>query len=59
MYGRDPNWGRIACAVGYAGIHFDPNNLNISLGNIPLMNSGQPLQFDRYKPMPGFITVLI
>lgn len=47
VYGRDPNWGRIACAVGYAGIHFNPNSLNISLGNILLMNSGQPLQFDR------------
>lgn len=47
VYGRDPNWGRIACAVGYAGIHFNPNELNIILGDIPLMRNGQPLQFDR------------
>ncbi|ONK62315.1 uncharacterized protein A4U43_C07F2630 [Asparagus officinalis] len=47
VYGRDPNWGRIACAVGYAGIDFNPNDLNISLGSISLMNSGQPRQFDR------------
>ncbi|KAJ6820080.1 arginine biosynthesis bifunctional protein ArgJ, chloroplastic [Iris pallida] len=47
IFGRDPNWGRIACAVGYAGIHFDSNELHISLGSIPLMSSGQPLQFDR------------
>ncbi|KAG6494495.1 hypothetical protein ZIOFF_049527 [Zingiber officinale] len=47
IYGRDPNWGRIACAVGYAGVHFDLNDLMISLGDIPLMRNGQPLPFDR------------
>ncbi|MQL82854.1 hypothetical protein Taro_015336 [Colocasia esculenta] len=48
VYGRDPNWGRIACAVGYAGIHFNINDLRVSLGDILLMNNGQPLPFDRY-----------
>ncbi|KAG1371667.1 arginine biosynthesis bifunctional protein ArgJ, chloroplastic [Cocos nucifera] len=49
VYGRDPNWGRIACAVGYAGVHFNPNELHISLGDIPLINNGQPLPFDRAR----------
>ncbi|RVW39663.1 Arginine biosynthesis bifunctional protein ArgJ, chloroplastic [Vitis vinifera] len=47
VYGRDPNWGRIACAAGYAGIPFQPNKLHISLGEILLMEGGQPLPFDR------------
>ncbi|CAI9098179.1 OLC1v1034781C3 [Oldenlandia corymbosa var. corymbosa] len=47
VYGRDPNWGRIACAAGYAGVSFDPNKLRISLGEILLMDGGQPLPFDR------------
>ncbi|KAL2509404.1 Arginine biosynthesis bifunctional protein ArgJ [Forsythia ovata] len=47
VYGRDPNWGRIACAAGYAGIPFNPNKLRISLGDILLMDGGQPLPFDR------------
>ncbi|CAA3012656.1 arginine biosynthesis bifunctional, chloroplastic isoform X1 [Olea europaea subsp. europaea] len=47
VYGRDPNWGRIACAAGYAGIPFNPNKLKISLGDILLMEGGQPLPFDR------------
>ncbi|KAI3474451.1 hypothetical protein Pfo_029312 [Paulownia fortunei] len=47
VYGRDPNWGRIACAAGYAGIPFNPNKLQISLGDILLMDNGQPLPFDR------------
>lgn len=49
MYGRDPNWGRIACAAGYAGIPFQPNKLCISLGEILLMEGGQPLPFDRFE----------
>ncbi|KAK8950540.1 hypothetical protein KSP40_PGU007189 [Platanthera guangdongensis] len=44
---RDPNWGRIACAVGYAGIDFNVNKLQLLLGDIPLMCNGQPLSFDR------------
>nr|CAD1842008.1 unnamed protein product [Ananas comosus var. bracteatus] len=47
IYGRDPNWGRIACAAGYAGIHFDAKKLDISLGSIQLLKNGQPLAFDR------------
>ncbi|WRX23045.1 Arginine biosynthesis protein ArgJ - like 1 [Theobroma cacao] len=47
VYGRDPNWGRIAAAAGYSGISFDPNNLQILLGDIMLMDGGQPLAFDR------------
>lgn len=47
VYGRDPNWGRIAAAAGYAGVPFPQNNLRILLGDILLMNNGQPLAFDR------------
>ncbi|KAG8376438.1 hypothetical protein BUALT_Bualt09G0063400 [Buddleja alternifolia] len=47
VYGRDPNWGRIACAAGYAGIPFSQNKLQISLGDTLLMENGQPLPFDR------------
>ncbi|KAK1271310.1 hypothetical protein QJS04_geneDACA022359 [Acorus gramineus] len=47
IYGRDPNWGRIACAAGYAGVPFNPDELRISLGETLLMNCGQPLPFDR------------
>ncbi|XP_012074890.1 arginine biosynthesis bifunctional protein ArgJ, chloroplastic isoform X2 [Jatropha curcas] len=47
VYGRDPNWGRIAAAAGYAGIPFHQNNLRVMLGDILLMDNGQPLAFDR------------
>ncbi|MDB9314097.1 bifunctional ornithine acetyltransferase/N-acetylglutamate synthase [Spirulina sp. CS-785/01] len=47
IFGRDPNWGRIAGAAGRADVPFDQENLRIELGEILLMNNGQPLDFDR------------
>jgi len=49
VFGHDPNWGRIACAAGYSGASFDQNDLDVSLGEIALMKSGQPLEFDAKK----------
>lgn len=47
IFGRDPNWGRIAAAVGRAGIPFEQEDLRIQLGDFRLMENGQPLNFDR------------
>lgn len=47
IFGRDPNWGRIAAAAGYAGVPFDQENLRVQLGDFLLMENGQPLAFDR------------
>ncbi len=47
VFGRDPNWGRIAAAAGRAGVPFEQENLRIQLGNFLLMDNGQPLAFDR------------
>ena len=29
VYGSDANWGRILCALGYAGVDFDPSDLQL------------------------------
>lgn len=47
VFGRDPNWGRIAGAAGRAGIPFEQDALQVQLGDIVLMDKGQPLAFDR------------
>lgn len=47
IFGHDPNWGRIAAAAGRASIPFDQSDLRIQLGNMVLMEHGQPLAFDR------------
>jgi glutamate N-acetyltransferase/amino-acid N-acetyltransferase len=47
IFGRDPNWGRIAGAAGRAGVRFDSSDLSIQLGEIVLMDHGEPQPFDR------------
>lgn len=47
IFGRDPNWGRIAGAAGRAGVPFDQANLRVQMGDFVLMEHGQPLPFDR------------
>lgn len=33
VFGRDANWGRILCALGYSGVDFDPTHVNISVAS--------------------------
>jgi glutamate N-acetyltransferase / amino-acid N-acetyltransferase len=47
IFGRDPNWGRIAAAAGRAGVPFEQDQLRVQMGEFLLMESGQPLPFDR------------
>ena len=47
IFGRDPNWGRIAGAAGRAGVNLDQTKLKIQLGEFVLLDQGQPKPFDR------------
>lgn len=31
VYGADPNWGRIVCALGYSGAEVDPDSITLGL----------------------------
>ena len=31
VYGSDANWGRILCALGYSGVNFDPEIIDLTL----------------------------
>ncbi|MFW6171993.1 MAG: bifunctional glutamate N-acetyltransferase/amino-acid acetyltransferase ArgJ [Planctomycetota bacterium] len=44
--GADPNWGRIVSAVGYAGVPFDPNQLQLYVNGTLLFGHGVPASFD-------------
>jgi glutamate N-acetyltransferase / amino-acid N-acetyltransferase len=33
-FGADANWGRILCALGYAGVEFDPGRVNVRFKNV-------------------------
>jgi glutamate N-acetyltransferase/amino-acid N-acetyltransferase len=47
VFGRDPNWGRILCAVGYAGVDIDPDKVAVSLCGTPIYGAGAGLDFDK------------
>ncbi|WP_017302907.1 bifunctional ornithine acetyltransferase/N-acetylglutamate synthase [Spirulina subsalsa] len=47
IFGRDPNWGRIAGAAGRAGVPFEQDHLRIKLGDFLMMDGGQPMPYDR------------
>jgi glutamate N-acetyltransferase/amino-acid N-acetyltransferase len=49
LFGNDPNWGRIACAVGYSGAAFSKEKMNINLCGIPVFKDLQPVPFDAQK----------
>jgi len=40
FFGQDPNWGRIACAAGYAGVDFDPAEIALWLDDVQLVDKG-------------------
>jgi len=43
--GSDPNWGRILCAAGYAGVAFDPRKVDIDMQSIPVCRRGLAAEF--------------
>jgi glutamate N-acetyltransferase / amino-acid N-acetyltransferase len=40
FHGADPNWGRIICAAGAAEVAFDPNEVDLFIGNVPIVSRG-------------------
>lgn len=50
FFGKDANWGRILCAMGYSGGNFTPEKTSVSFvskaGSIQVFQRGVPLNFD-------------
>jgi glutamate N-acetyltransferase/amino-acid N-acetyltransferase len=49
IHGGDPNWGRIICAVGSAGVKLDPEKMTCKLGPVSVFKNGTPRKFDPKK----------
>ena len=49
IYGHDANWGRILCALGYSGVDFDPDRVDLyfasAKGKIRLVKDGLALDY--------------
>jgi len=50
-YGADPNWGRIVCAAGYSGAKFDPEDVDLFLGKVRVVQKGLPTGYDASEEM--------
>lgn len=46
MFGEDPNWGRIICALGYSEGTLNPENINIEIGPIEVLNRTKAVLYD-------------
>lgn len=55
MFGKDANWGRILCAIGYADVAVDPKKTNVSFvpadgsPELKLLVDGEPQQVDEAR----------
>ncbi len=46
LFGADPNWGRVLCAIGYSGATVDPDRVVLHFGGMRVLENGLPLSFD-------------
>ncbi|MGN1401488.1 MAG: bifunctional ornithine acetyltransferase/N-acetylglutamate synthase [Bacillus sp. (in: firmicutes)] len=45
VYGKDANWGRIIAAMGRSGVAFNPDTVDIHIGDIAMLRHGSPVSF--------------
>jgi glutamate N-acetyltransferase/amino-acid N-acetyltransferase len=43
VFGEDANWGRVVTAMGYSGVDFDPENVDLWFGPIKVFSGGEPV----------------
>lgn len=49
VHGGDPNWGRIVCAAGSAGVKLNPEKILCKLDDLVVFKNGEPARFDAKK----------
>jgi glutamate N-acetyltransferase/amino-acid N-acetyltransferase len=52
VYGSDPNWGRVLCAIGYSGAKVDPMAVDLFVGGVQLVKAGAPVPGSREAAEP-------
>lgn len=51
IYGKDANWGRVICAVGYSGVEVDIERLSLWFDDLHLVKDGQPYNVDEERAL--------
>ena len=49
LFGEDANWGRILTAAGYSGAEFNPNKVDVFLGDLIVAQAGKGVDFSEEK----------
>jgi len=49
LHGCDANWGRIMAAVGYSGVDFDPDMVEIQFNSLPILEKHYSIVLDEEK----------
>lgn len=49
IHGADANWGRILAAVGYSGVDVNPDNVEISFNDLPVLKKNYEIVLDEEK----------
>src|SRR5215208_2601577 len=43
VFGEDANWGRVLTAMGYSGVSFDPDGVELWFGPVKVFENGEPV----------------
>jgi len=49
LHGEDANWGRILAAIGYSGIDFDPEAVEIFFDEVPILQKKYSIDFSEVE----------
>lgn len=49
LFGGDPNWGRIAAAIGYSQVEADLDRITIAIAGHELVSAGEPAPDEMYR----------
>jgi glutamate N-acetyltransferase / amino-acid N-acetyltransferase len=46
VFGEDANWGRVLTAMGYSGVSFDPDGIELWFGPVKVFEGGEPVEHE-------------
>jgi glutamate N-acetyltransferase / amino-acid N-acetyltransferase len=47
VFGEDANWGRVLTAMGYSGVSFDPDGVELRFGPVKVFEGGDPVPHEK------------
>jgi glutamate N-acetyltransferase/amino-acid N-acetyltransferase len=49
VFGEDANWGRVITALGYSGVDFDPEGVDLWFGPVKVFSGGEPVPHEEVE----------